>query len=225
MDLVVKNARLADRPRRWAARHRNRRWQDRGDRAGAGRGARGLRCRRASGLRRADRDPHPSRQVAHRRPGAAAFGKARQSGDDDGAPEKGFHGRGRLRPRRGDAARMPGPWHDPHPHAARNRSGGRTQEFRCRRAAGGRLPLGRRSRNLRLPAGRDDQLSRDRGAAGRGVAARRAGARRRAALRQRPRRRRSTGCLRWPANTTSTSTCISTSATTRRRCTSIRCSN
>ena len=140
----------------------------------------------AARLRRADRDAYPSRQVAHRRPRSAAGRAPGQPGDDDRAAEKGFYRRGCLPPRRGDLARMSRERHDPHAHAARNRPGRRIAQLRSRSHFGGGVQLGDRPRNLRLSAGRDDQLSRHRGAARCGIETGCAGARRGAALRQRP---------------------------------------
>ena len=186
MDLIIKNARLADRPGeppcdigvqdgRIAAIAPS--LPDSGESYDAG-GR--LVC---AGLIETHIHLDKSRIVGR----VSAAGRAPgQPGDDDRAAEKGFYRRGRLPPRRGDIARVPRQRHDADAHAARNRPGRRIAQLRGRTRAGGRLPMGDRPRNLRLSAGRDDQLSRHRGTARCGAETGRAGARRGAALRQRP---------------------------------------
>ena len=152
-------------------------------------------------------------------------GRRRQPGDDGGAAEERLYRRGRAAARRAHARECTRQRHDADAHPARGRSGGRHARLRRGPVADRRLQMGDRHRDLRVSAGRADQLSRHRGAAGRGAEARRQGDRRGAALRQRPggadrphlrarprvrrRHRHASRCRRRPPS----------------RCTSIRCSS
>ena len=135
--------------------------------------------------------------------------EAREGGQED------LHGRGRSRPRARDAGELHQARRDAHAHACRGRSRRRHARLRGRAGAGRRIQMGDRHRAVRVSAGGPDQQSRHRRAAGRRPEARRQGrsARRRATTPTMP--ARSGACSNWRANTTSTSTCISTSATRR----------
>ena len=185
---------------------------------------RDLRCRRAARLRRADRDAYPSRQVAHRRPLPPPDGRRVNPVTMTAPLKKDFTVEDVYR--RAEATLRE--------CLVNGTTRMRTQleidpavelrSFEAVRDAGGRVQMGDRPRNLRLSAGRDDQLSRHRGAARRGIEAGCAGARRGAALRQRPGGADRSRLRAGRANSMSISTCISMSATTPGRCTSTRCS-
>ena len=227
MDLVITNARLVDRPGDGPLRYRGRGWQDRRDRPRPRRGcgetydAGGrLVC---AGLIETHIHLDKSR-IAGRCP--LPDGRRVNPVTMTAPLKKDFTRRGRLRsaPRRHCANAWSTARRGCAP-SSRSIPAVGLRGFEAVAGAGRRLQMGDRPRNLRLSAGRADQLSRHRGAACRGAETGRAGARRGAALRQRSRRRRSSASSRWPANTMSISTCISMSATTRRRCTSTRSSS
>ena len=212
------------RPER-AARYRHRRRAHRRDRAQYFRRGQSLRRQRPARLSRSDREPHPSRQVAHHRPLRAAGAQDAQPRVRRHPGQEGHDGRGRARARQRDARRMHQARHHAHAHAGRGRSRHRHARLRRRRSADRRIQMGDRHRDVRLPAGRPDQLSRHRRIAGRRLETRRQSDRRRAALRQR-RARADPSHLRTGARVRSSiSTCISTSAPPPTTCISIWCAN